>query len=60
MLFAAPAQDRLWHETAVLCVPANVCLWGKSGRAADVTAMTDFDPDRTIADPKCSTATTLT
>jgi len=32
-----------WHETAVLCVPANVCSWGKSGRAADITAMTDFD-----------------
>jgi len=29
-----------WHETAVLCVAANVCSWGKSGRAADITAMT--------------------
>jgi hypothetical protein len=34
-----------WHETAVLCVPANVCSWWKSDRAADITAMTDFDPD---------------
>jgi len=25
-------------------VPANVCSWGKSGHAADITAMTDFDP----------------
>src|SRR5690242_8966069 len=32
-----------WHETAVLCVPANVCSWGESGRAADITAMTDSD-----------------
>jgi hypothetical protein len=45
MLFAAPAQDRLWHETAVLCVPANVCSRGKSGHAADITANTDFDPN---------------
>src|SRR5262245_10537677 len=44
MLFAAPAQDRLWHEPAVLCVRANVCSWGKSGRAAVITAMTDFEP----------------
>ena len=33
-----------WHEAAVLCVPANDCSCGKSGRAADITAMTDFDP----------------
>src|SRR5262249_42747568 len=26
------AYVRFWHETAVLCVPANVCSWGKSGR----------------------------
>jgi hypothetical protein len=25
-------------------VPANVCSWGKSGRAADITAMTGVDP----------------
>jgi len=25
-------------------VPANVCSWGKSGRAQDITAMTDFEP----------------
>jgi hypothetical protein len=30
------------HETDVLCVPTNVRSWGKSGRAADITAMTDF------------------
>ena len=31
----------LWHETVVLCVPANVCSWEKSGHAAHITAMTD-------------------
>ena len=25
-------------------VPANVCSWGKSGRAADITRKTDFGP----------------
>ena len=34
-----------WHETAVQSVPANVCSWGKSGHAADITAKTDFDPN---------------
>ena len=24
-------------------MPTNVCSWGKSGRAADITAKTDFD-----------------
>jgi len=43
--FVAIAHDRLWHETDVLCVPTNVCSWGKSGRAADITAKTDFDPN---------------
>ena len=33
--------------TAVLYVPANVCSWEKIGRAADITAKTDFDPDAT-------------
>src|SRR6476660_10282663 len=33
-------------DTAVLCVRANVCSWGKSGRAADITAMTDLNPKR--------------
>src|SRR5262249_27951430 len=42
--FVASAHGRSWHETAVLCVPANVCSWGKSGRAADITAMTNFEP----------------
>src|SRR6516225_12224644 len=32
------------HETDVLCVPTNVCSWWKSGRAADITAMTNFEP----------------
>jgi hypothetical protein len=32
-------------QTDVLCVPTNVCSWGKSGRAADITAKTDFDPN---------------
>jgi hypothetical protein len=41
---ARAANDRSWHETAALCVPTNVCSWGKSGRAADITAMTEFDP----------------
>jgi len=36
----AGARVRNWHETAVLCVPTNVCSWWKSGRAADITAMT--------------------
>src|SRR5215472_10098218 len=36
----APILDSA--ETAVLCVPANVCSGAKSGRAADITAMTDF------------------
>jgi phenylpyruvate tautomerase PptA (4-oxalocrotonate tautomerase family) len=31
------------HETAVLCVPTNVCSWWKSGRASDIIAMTAFD-----------------
>src|SRR5262249_49160101 len=44
---AAIAHSRLWHKTAVLCVPTNVCSWGKSGRAADITAKTDFDPKLT-------------
>jgi hypothetical protein len=35
----------VWHETAVLCVRTNVCSWGKSGRAADTTAKTGFDPN---------------
>ena len=35
----------LWHETAGLIVPTNVCSWWKSGRAADITAQTDFDPN---------------
>jgi hypothetical protein len=39
--------SRFWRETAVLCVPANVCSWGKSGRAADITAKTGFDPEPT-------------
>src|SRR5262249_34775443 len=26
--FVASAHGRSWHETAVLCVPANVCSWG--------------------------------
>jgi hypothetical protein len=47
MLFAAIAHDRFWHETDVLCVPTNVCSWGKSGRAADITAMTEVDPKLT-------------
>jgi hypothetical protein len=38
--------SRFWRETAVLCVPANVCSWGKSGRAADITAKTDFELKR--------------
>jgi hypothetical protein len=42
---AAIAHGRYWHETDVLCVPTNVCCWGKSGRAADITAKTDFDPN---------------
>src|SRR5262245_43344590 len=32
------------QRPAVLCVPTNVCSWWKSGHAADITAMTDFDP----------------
>jgi hypothetical protein len=40
-------NDRCWHETAVLGVPANVCSWGKSGRAADIAAMTESDPELT-------------
>src|SRR5215510_11437122 len=45
---AAIVHSRLWHEPAVLCVPANVCSWGKSGCAADITAMTDFEPKAVI------------
>src|SRR5262245_19755372 len=45
------------HEAAVLWVPANVCSWGKSGRAADIIAMTEFDPTATLVEPKsCSAA----
>src|SRR5262249_52472659 len=36
------------HEAAVLWVPANGCSCGKSGRAADITAMTEFDSKRSI------------
>src|SRR5262249_40279759 len=39
-----PPRSCRCHETAVLCVPANVCSWGESGRAADITAKTDFEP----------------
>jgi len=45
--FAAPRYVASWHETDVLCVPTNVCSWWKSGHAADITAKTDFDPQRT-------------
>jgi hypothetical protein len=54
--FAAIAHSRLWHETAVLCVPTNVCSWGKSGRAADIIAMTEFDPQPTQAAEICCDA----
>ena len=41
-----PTNDvRKWHETDVLCVPTNVCSWGKSGRAASITSKTGFDPN---------------
>jgi hypothetical protein len=49
-------DDRIWHETDVLCVPTNVCSWGKSGRAADITAMTEVDPKPTWAGLKSRTA----
>jgi hypothetical protein len=32
-------------------VPTNVCSWGKSGRAANITAKTGFDPELTSATP---------
>jgi len=49
VLFAAAHFVRFWHETAaVLCGPANVCSWGKSGRAADINSKTDFDPKATL------------
>jgi cupin superfamily acireductone dioxygenase involved in methionine salvage len=40
-------NGRCWHETDVLCVPTNVCSWWKSGHAADIAAMTDFDAQPT-------------
>jgi len=43
-----PRHISTLHETAVLRVPANVCFWWKSGRAADITAMTDFEPEGDI------------
>jgi hypothetical protein len=46
-LFCCSAGASLWHETAVLRVPTNVCSWWKSGHAADITAKTDFDPQPT-------------
>jgi|SRR4029077_7171672 hypothetical protein len=45
--FCCTAYVGSWHETAFLWVPANVCCWGKSGRAADITAMTGVDPEPT-------------
>jgi hypothetical protein len=35
-------------ERDVPCLPANVCSWGNSGRAADIAAMTGFDPTETL------------
>jgi len=40
----------------LLGVPANVCSWEKSGRAADITAMTDFDPSATSTGSKSRSA----
>jgi hypothetical protein len=42
-----------WHETAVLCVPTNVCSWWESGHAADITTKTDFDPSLPFDDQSC-------
>jgi hypothetical protein len=39
------AHSRFWHETDIPCEPTNVCSWGKSGRAADITTMTEVDPE---------------
>jgi len=47
MLLCCTAYLASWHETDVLCVPANVCSWRKNGHAVDITTKTDFDPNPT-------------
>jgi hypothetical protein len=39
------------NETVVVCLLTNVCSWWKSGRAVEITAMTNFDPYSDISGP---------
>jgi hypothetical protein len=54
--FCCGARVRSWHETAVVCVPTNVCSWWKSGHEADITARPILT-FRCSAQPKSRTAT---
>jgi hypothetical protein len=37
---------RFWHECDIARSRMDVCFRGKSGRAADITGTTEFDPIR--------------
>src|SRR5260370_25551049 len=45
---AATAHDRFWHECDIARSQMDVRFRGKSGRAADITRMTEFDPNRSF------------
>jgi hypothetical protein len=46
---AASAQDRLWHECDIARSRMDVRFRRKSGRAADITGTTEFDPTSDIS-----------
>ena len=43
----ASANDRCWHFRDIARSGTNVCFRRKSGRIADITTMTGFDPEPT-------------
>jgi hypothetical protein len=49
----ASAHSRFWHECDIARSQMDVRFRGKSGRAADMTVMTESDPTRTSAGIQC-------
>src|SRR5262249_53644331 len=54
--FAAIAHNRLWHVWDIARSWVDFRFRGKSGRAADITAMTEFDPSATSSRNFCCDA----
>jgi hypothetical protein len=41
-------NDRSWHECDIVRSRIDFRFRGKNGHAADITSMTEFDPEQTL------------